>query len=463
MSKILVVEDNDTLRQGIAQTFTEGGHDVEASADGEEALAKVGKEYYDLIVTDMKLPKCSGMEVLKAAKERNPTTKVIMMTAYGTVDSAVEAMKSGVYDYLQKPFDLEELEIKADKALEFDRLSKEVETLRLERDKRYHFDNIVGESVQMKQIFQTIQKIAPSNATVLISGETGTGKEIVAGSIHYNSPRKENTYIKVNCAALPETLLESELFGHEKGAFTGAHKQRIGRFEQANAGTLFLDEIGDMTLGTQAKILRVLQEREFERVGGVKTIKVDVRLLAASNKDLREEIEKGMFREDLYYRLNVVTIRMPPLRERREDIVPLARMFLKNFARDLKKDIEGFEPEVLRYLERHHWPGNIRELENAVERAVLMSDMSNLQITDFTPGADSAASAAASKGMKWKIPPEGIDLKEVEKGLLLEALEMTNWIQKDAAKLLGINKRVINYKVKTYGITHPKWRRQEDD
>jgi len=304
-----------------------------------------------------------------------------------------------------------------------------------------------------------VRKVAKSNTTVLVRGETGTGKELIAGAVHHNSHRAARNFIKVNCAALQENLLESELFGHEKGAFTGADKQRIGRFEQADGGTLFLDEIGDMSANTQAKILRVLQEHEFERLGGTRTLKVDVRLIAATNRDLPTMVESGAFREDLYYRLNVVAIEMPPLRERKEDVGALAGFFIHRFSGELKKKVEGLEPDALKLLMRYHWPGNIRELENAIERAMLLADGTHISTEDLRLGDTGASGSARESASIIKIPPTGIPLEDIERLAIIEALKMSNWVQKDAAELLAISPRVMNYKIKTLGIDFPRGRR----
>ena len=308
------------------------------------------------------------------------------MTAFGSVSTAVEAMKHGAFDYVQKPFEIEEMEVKVEKALELKRLRNELDYLRHEQQASYDFERIVGRSEPLQKVLGVVRKVAKSNATVLIRGETGTGKELIAGAIHHNSLRAARNFVKVNCAALQENLLESELFGHEKGAFTGADRQRIGRFEQADGGSLFLDEIGDMSASTQAKILRVLQEHEFERLGGTRTIKVDVRLIAATNRDLPAMVASGQFREDLYYRLNVVTIEMPPLRERKEDILPLAGWFVRRFSSELKKQLDGLDPEAQKMLMRYNWPGNIRELENAIERAALLAESALIRSEDLRLG-----------------------------------------------------------------------------
>ncbi len=456
MKKMLVAEDESTLRQGIATAFRERGWDVVEAADGAEAFARLEESVFDVLVTDYQMPQKNGLEVLKRAKMINEGTVGLVMTAYGTVESAVDAMKAGAYDYVLKPFDLEEMELKVERAVEHRRLLARIEAYdRAEIVPR--FENIVGESPQMKEVFRTIEKVARSNATVLVLGETGVGKELVAEALHRNSSRSDRPFVKMNCAALHESLLESELFGHERGAFTGADRQRTGRFELANEGTLFLDEIGNMTASTQAKVLRVLQEREFERLGGSRTVKVDVRLVAATNKNLEEAIHRGEFREDLYYRLNVVNISVPPLRERKEDIVPLASHFIERYAKELKKDVRGLEPAAVRALKRHTWPGNIRELENTIERAVLMAEARFLQEEDLNLGAAGRAASDNIASLNLRLPPTGIALDELERQAILEALRISNWVQKDAAKFLGISSRVMNYKVAKYEIKNTRW------
>jgi DNA-binding NtrC family response regulator len=461
MGKILVVEDNDVLRSSVVQALVETGHVITEVGDGEEATERLQQESYDVVLTDMRMPKRSGLEVLRFAKQVNDLTVVIMMTAFATIESAVEAMKNGAYDYIQKPFELEELEVKINRALEYRRDTGVLQLLRSQSSISLEHNNIVGNSPQIRRIFEIIKKIAKSNASILITGETGTGKELIASLAHYNSLRAKQSFVKVNCAALQENLLESELFGHEKGAFTSADRQRIGRFEQANGGTLFLDEIGDMSAGTQAKVLRVLQEQEFERLGGMKTIKVDVRIIAATNKNLKEAIANNKFREDLYYRLNTVSIETPALRERKEDVLPLANFFAKRYSDELKKSITGFTPQAVKYLNRHNWPGNIRELQNAIERAVLMAESNLIGVEDLSlsPGNGDASSIDA---IGIKIPPAGIKLDDLERTTIVEALKMTNWIQKDAAELLGVSRRVLNYKVKIHNITHDRWRRKPE-
>jgi two-component system NtrC family response regulator len=461
VAKILVAEDERNLREGIAEAFREVGHDVIEAEDGLSAIGLVDDQVFDLVITDYKMPGADGLELVRRVAMVNAGTAVIMITAYGTVEGAVMAMRLGAYDYIQKPFKLEELELKAERALKHRKLMSRLAELD-RREVVGRFDNIVGESPGMRRVFDIVSKVARSNATVLILGETGTGKELVAESIHRHSDRTDGPFVKVNCAALPENLLESELFGHERGAFTGADKQRIGRFEMAGGGTLFLDEIGNMTPGTQAKVLRVLQEREFERLGGTSTISADVRVVAATNRNLEEAIEEGEFREDLFYRLNVVTIPMPPLRERKEDIVPLASHFLQRFALDLKKNVRGLAPGAIRLLTRHTWPGNIRELENTIERAVLMADGEVVDAHDLALGARGGADGGddrASYSGVLRLPADGISLDDLERVAILEALKMNDWVQKDAASFLGISSRVMNYKIQKYEITHPRWSR----
>ena len=459
MGRILIADDHDSLRRGLAQALSEASHEVEEAPNGNAAIEKLHAGFFDVVVSDLRMGGSTGIEVLKTAKTLHPTTAVILMTAFGSVSTAVEAMKSGAFDYVQKPFEIEEMEVKIQKALEVRRMQHEIDYLRHAQGDIYDFDRIIGSSGALEKVLGIVRKVARSNTTVLVRGETGTGKELIAGAIHHSSHRASRSFVKVNCAALQENLLESELFGHEKGAFTGADKQRIGRFEQADGGTLFLDEIGDMSANTQAKILRVLQEHEFERLGGTRTIKVDVRLIAATNRDLTLMVEAGAFREDLYYRLNVVTIEMPPLRERKEDVAALANFFIRRFSAELKKKIDGLAPDALKLLMRYHWPGNIRELENAIERAMLLADREHISVDDLRLGDTGAPGSPRETTSVVKIPPTGIALEEVERLALIEALKMSNWVQKDAAELLAISPRVMNYKIKTLGIDFPRGRR----
>jgi Nif-specific regulatory protein len=458
MGRILVVDDHDALRRGLALALTGAGHDVDEAGNGNAAIEKLHEGYFDVVVSDLKMGGSDGLDVLRTTKTLHPSASVILMTAFGSVSTAVEAMKHGAFDYVQKPFEIEEMEVKVEKALELKRLRHELDYLRHEQQETYDFERIVGGSEALQKVLGIVKKVAKSNSTVLIRGETGTGKELIAGAIHHNSLRAARNFVKVNCAALQENLLESELFGHEKGAFTGADRQRIGRFEQADGGSLFLDEIGDMSPSTQAKILRVLQEHEFERLGGTRTIKVDVRLIAATNRDLPTMVAAGHFREDLYYRLNVVTVEMPPLRERKDDILPLATWFIRRFGSELKKKLDGADAEAQKMLMRYNWPGNIRELENAIERAALLADGAVITSEDLRLGDFSASSNAREGTSVVKIPPTGIALEEIERQALVEALKMSNWVQKDAAELLAISPRVMNYKIKTLNIQLPRRR-----
>jgi Nif-specific regulatory protein len=468
VKKILIVEDHDSLRKGIAEAFQRSGHRVTEAPDAETAIRLIGEEFFGVVITDVSLPGKSGLDVLKTAKTTNPLTTVIVMTAYGTVDNAVEAMRLCCDDYIQKPFQLEELELKVSKLLEHQAVRQELDDL---RGRVGWPSQLVGTSAALRQLIGIIEKVARGNSTVLLEGETGTGKELIANAIHAASPRNTRSLVKVNCAALPEPLLESELFGHERGAFTGAERQRIGRFELANGGTLFLDEIGDMSLPTQAKLLRVMQEQTFERVGGEKTITVDVRIIAATNKHLETEARERRFREDLFYRLNVVTITLPPLRDRIEDIPLLARHFLERYARELGKPVVAIEPAAGKILEGYHWPGNIRELENTIERAVLMVEGDTIRAHDLGLPSHSLPKPTTNQPATGRLQalvtnpsgsspaagPSSRRLDDVEKTTILEALADTNWVQKDAAHILGVSPRVLNYKIKSHGITHPSW------
>ncbi|MEO8257411.1 MAG: sigma-54 dependent transcriptional regulator [Acidobacteriota bacterium] len=459
MGRILIADDHDALRRGLVRGLTEAGHEVDEASNGNAAIERLHDSYFDVVLSDLKMGGSDGLEVLRTTKALHPTTAVILMTAFGSVTTAVEAMKIGAFDYVQKPFEIEEMEVKIEKALELKRMKNELDYLRHTQQDIYEFDRIIGSSEALKRVLDMVRKVAKSNTTCLIGGETGTGKELIAGAIHHNSLRTARNFVKVNCAALQENLLESELFGHEKGAFTGADKQRIGRFEQADGGTLFLDEIGDMSPSTQAKILRVLQEHEFERLGGTRTLRVDVRLIAASNRDLGDMVQSGRFREDLYYRLKVVSIEMPPLRERKDDIVPLATFFIRRFSAELKKKMDGIDPDAQKLLMRYNWPGNIRELENTIERAMLLAEGRSIGIGDLQLGELPTARSGRDQASVVKIPPTGIPLEDIERHALVEALKMSNWVQKDAAELLSISPRVMNYKIKILAIDFPRGRR----
>ena len=453
--RILVADDHDSLRRGIARALRETGHDVEEATSGNAAIEQLHSGQFDVVLCDLKMGGSDGLDVLRTAKLLHPTTAVILMTAFGSVQTAVEAMQIGAFDYVPKPFEIEEMELKIGKALEVRRMKHEIDYLRHTQPDIYDFDRIVGASGALQKVLDLVRKVAKTSTTVLIRGETGTGKELIAAALHHNSPRAGRNFVRVNCAALQENLLESELFGHEEGAFTGAVRQRVGRFEQADGGSLFLDEVGDMSPNTQAKILRVLQEQEFERLGGTRTISVDVRLMTATNRNLAEMVATGEFREDLYYRLNVMAVEMPPLRERKEDIGQLAQTFIRRFSGELRKKVKGLDPAAEKLLQRYNWPGNIRELENTIERAVLLADGEIITADVLRLGEIAPTAVGSSQAAAVKIPPAGIPLEEIERQAVVEALSMSNWVQKDAAVLLSITPRVMNYKIKTLGIDLP--------
>lgn len=448
--QILVVDDDAAHRQMLEAVLGAEGYEIFHAADGTEAVAAIEKQFHDLVLLDIRMSRMGGIEALKRIKAIRPGIPVIIMTAYASVGTAVEALKAGAYDYLTKPLDIDELKILVEKTLRHFRLEAENRYLRERLDDRFDYASIIGRSRPMKKLFETLSLVAPSEATVLILGESGTGKELVANAIHQNSPRKDGPFIKVNCAALPQTLLESELFGHEKGAFTGATASKPGRFRQAHGGTIFLDEIAEMSPATQAKILRVLQEQAFEPLGGTRTVHVDIRVIAATNRVLEEEIRRGNFREDLYYRLNVVSVTIAPLRERREDILPLAEHFLKIYAEKNRRMIKGFSPRAADLMVRYHWPGNVRELENAVERAVILARGEFITPEQFPqPVRGLEADAGAAQNADTLVP--GRALKDVEKEMILRTLEHTGGNRTRAAGILGISRRALQLKLKKYG------------
>ncbi|HLA79728.1 MAG TPA: sigma-54 dependent transcriptional regulator [Vicinamibacteria bacterium] len=450
--RIVVIDDEVNAATALETLLREDGYEVASAHDARGGLLLLEKAEPDVVLTDLRMPGMDGLELLQKVKEVRPETMVILMTAYGTVKTAVKAMKLGAEDYLGKPIDVEELEVVLQKVIEKKRLQEEARFLRDRLDHKYRLDNLVGESPEMLAVFKTIRQVATSNASVLLLGESGTGKELFAQALHQNSPRRSKPFIRVACASLPETLLESELFGHEKGSFTGAIASRAGRFEIADGGTLFLDEIGDITPTVQVKLLRFLEEREFERVGGNRTYKVDVRIVAATHRDLTKKLEEGSFREDLFYRLNVIEIHIPTLRERAADIPLLALHFLRKYAAANGKDIQGLSDEVMALLLRHTWPGNVRELENAIERAVVLADQSVLAPVHFPTlrklGASVAAPSPGSTGMGVAIP--GSSLGEIEKEAILRTLEAVGGSTSRAAAMLKISPRKIQYKLKEY-------------
>ena len=454
METILIVDDEKNYLTILSALLEDEGFEVLTAPGGTEALEVHKSSDLDLILTDMKMPKMDGIELLENIKECDPDLPVIMMTAHGTVDKAVEAMQKGAYTYVLKPFDNERLIIYVKKATSMYQVVKENRRLRDAVESQYRFGNIIGKSKKMHDVFDTIQKVAPSSATVLIEGESGTGKELVARSIHFNGPRREKPFVAVNCSALAENLLESELFGHEKGAFTGAVATKKGRFELADGGTLFLDEIGELSANLQVKLLRVLQEKVFERVGGVRTISVDIRVLAATNKDLQLEMQAGRFREDLYYRLNVVHIVLPPLKERQEDIRLLVNHFIKKYASERRSaaPVTGVDQEVDRLFYDYHWPGNIRELENVIERVMILCQGEIIRVPDLPKGfKDNVYNTLHLEG----IPADAKlydTLAMIEKALIERALKMSNNVQSHAAALLGIGKSGLNQKIKKYNL-----------
>ena len=455
MGRILVADDHDSLRRGIVRALSDAHHEVDEAPNGNVAIEKLHEGQYDVVLSDLKMGGSDGMDVLRTAKSLQPNTAVILMTAFGSIHTAVEAMKIGAFDYVQKPFEIEEMELKIAKAIEHRRLRHEIEYLRHTQQDIYDFDRIVGASGALQNVLSIVKKVAKSNTTVLIRGETGTGKELIAGAIHHNSLRSARNFVKVNCAALQENLLESELFGHEKGAFTGADKQRVGRFEQADGGTLFLDEIGDMSANTQAKILRVLQEHEFERLGGTRTLRVDVRLIAATNRNLPQMVTSGLFREDLYYRLNVIRINIPPLRERREEIPALVEHFLERFGRELQKPLLRVADETLEYLVLYRWPGNVRQLANEVRRMVALAEPNSVLMPahlsdDIVASRRTIPVGNAPRGFSEVITridqPLSAAVEHIERAAIQRALSMTDGNLIEAAKMLGLSRKGLYLK-----------------
>ena len=446
--RIVIVDDEPAQRELIGGFLTKQGHEVFAAGSGAEALAHARDRQVDLLLSDCRMPGMSGPDLLKKIKAVNPEIPLILMTAYGTVETAVQAMKDGAADYLTKPLDLEELLVRVGRVTEQARLRSEVRELQRQLIERHRLEGIIGESGRMQEVLALVTRVAPSDATVLIRGESGIGKELIARAIHFNSRRAAGPLVSLNCAALPEQLLESELFGHERGAFTGAVAQRKGRFEQADGGTIFLDEIGDLSPTLQVKLLRVLQEREFERVGGNKTLSVDVRVLAATHRDLEQAMRDGTFREDLYYRLNVVTIQIPPLRDRREDIPLLLDHFLRKFAEKNRRDVTGLTAAARDAFLKYDYPGNIRELENLVERAVLLCRGRVIDLEDL-PAAVRPGERSTDQPESQRLPDI---LGHIERQTIRDALERCGGVQTQAAEALGISERVLRYKMKKYGL-----------
>jgi len=452
MKGVLIVDDEIGTRESL-RMLLKNAYEVFLAKNAEEAFLQIKEHSPDIVLLDIILPDLDGLKVLEKIKQKEPDVIVIMITATRTVKTAVEAMKLGAYDYVTKPFDTEELSLIIRRALTTQALEKEVRYLREEIDKSCGFGNIVGKSKVMEDVFKIVRQIADSKSTVLIMGESGTGKELISRAIHYNSNRRNYPFVTINCAAIPETLIESELFGHEKGAFTNAIEKKLGRFEVAHEGTLFLDEIGELSLATQAKILRFLEEKEFNRVGGSKTIKVDVRLITATNKELTQLLKKGSFREDLYYRINVVPIVIPPLRERKEDIPLLIDHFIKKFDEENNKNVKGVSKEALELMMNYEWPGNVRELENLIERVIALTPNDHIQPNELPL---SLINISKINGLKEYILDGKVPFlkaeEEFERGIILDALKRTNYVQSHAAEMLGISRRILKYKMDKLGI-----------
>ncbi|NWG04833.1 MAG: sigma-54-dependent Fis family transcriptional regulator [Syntrophaceae bacterium] len=455
--KILVADDEQSMREFLEIMLKKEGYKVSLAANGEEVVKLIENDLFDLVLLDIRMPKLDGIATLKKIKAITPETIVIMITAYASADTAIKAMKEGAYDYITKPFKVEEIKLIIKNALEKKNLQTENILLKQVVRDRYHFGNIIGQSPKMVALYDLLEKVSPTKTNILITGESGTGKELVAKAIHYNSPRKEKPFVTLNCGAIPESLIESELFGHMRGAFTDAIATKKGLFEVADEGTIFLDEISELPLLMQVKLLRVLQDKEFKRVGGTEDIRVDVRIISATNKDLEGAVREKLFREDLFYRLNVIQIKLPPLRERREDIPLLAHHFLKKYSEELNKNILKISPETLQLLLRYEYPGNVRELQNIIERAVALEGTQELMAVNLNSYL--SEQPLLKKGaIDIDLPNEGIDLEkiveELERTLLLKALDRTRGIKKKAAELLHINFRSMRYRLEKYGLNH---------
>jgi len=456
VSRILVVEDDGSMRQFLSILLSREGHEVTLADSGEEGLRRLEEQEFDLVLTDLRLGEVDGLQVLARARRLARETQVVVLTAFATTETAVSAMKAGAYDYVMKPFRVDALQEVIKKALEKRELLLENQALRRQIDRRYGVGNLIGNSPAIRKVYDLIEKVARTRSNVLVAGESGTGKELVAKAIHYNSPRGDQPLVTLNCGAIPESLIESELFGHVRGSFTGAFANKRGFFEEADNSTLFLDEIGELSLALQVKLLRVLQERKIKPVGGTKEKEVDVRLICATNRDLEEEVRQGRFREDLYYRINVIGIQIPPLRERLEDVPALAVHFIDRFARENGRPPLEITPRVLSALGRYAYPGNVRELENILERAVALSSegVIDLELLPEAVVSSTAVSGQCLQGLE--IPDEGIDLEaivgELEQDLLLKALRRARGVRKEAARLLGITFRSIRYRLDKYGI-----------
>ena len=448
MPVILIVEDEAKMRRLLELNLGEDGWTTASAGDAESGMKMFREDSFDMVLTDFKLPGMNGLEFLKGIRQINSEIPIVMMTAYGSVETAVEAMRNGANNYVLKPFSLEEIKLVVRKELDVRQLRSENRTLREELGKKYEYPNIVARSPKMQEVLAAVERVAPTNSTVLIGGESGVGKELIARAIHQRSKRAAGPFVKINCTAIPENLLESELFGYEKGAFTGATASKPGKFELADKGSLFLDEIGDVPPATQAKLLRVLQEREFERLGGTRTLKVDVRLIAATNRDLRAALEQGTFREDLYYRLNVVPIDVPPLRDHKEDVPGLAEHFLRRYRKESGREIDGIAPGAMHLLTGFHWPGNVRELENIIERAATFAKGKMIEAGDIHLDTERTKPGDASPAFL----PAGVTLDQWEDEMIRESLRRSNGNKSQAARLLGLSRNALRYRLTKIGI-----------
>jgi DNA-binding NtrC family response regulator len=457
-AKILVVDDEKLLRWSLEQNLSKGGYEVVAAEKGLEGLGAFKEEIPDVTLLDIHLPDVSGITVLEGIKELNPYALVIMITAFGDIQTAVKTIKLGAYDFVEKPFNMEKLKILIDKALETVSLRKEVSEFRKQISSKFGFDSIIGQSEQMKSVFSLVAKVSKSDAsTVLLQGESGTGKDLVAKIIHYQSARAEKPFMEINCTALPDTLVESELFGHEKGAFTDAKAMKKGLFELSDGGTIYLDEIGDMTQGTQAKLLKIIEDKSFKRIGGTKDIDVDVRIITATNRNLENEVRKGNFREDLYYRLKVIPILIPPLRDRPSDITLIAKYFIDEFNEEFKKNVKGLSTETEKCFMEYPWPGNVRELKNVIERSMIL-ESDEYVLPEHLPLELTSKEVMTHNisNINLRIPPGGIDIEEVEKELIRQALDVTGGNQTRASKLLNLSRDTLRYRMQKFGFLPEK-------
>src|ERR1700756_542422 len=467
-ASVLVVEDNDLERQITADTLREEGFAVEEAAVGKRAIELLALSRFDVVLTDLMMPGMSGEELLAKVRGAYPGSQVVVLTAHGSTDSVVQAMEAGAFDYLEKPTDREKLVTRVAKAAEFANLQQENLLLKSRLEGKFEIEGIIGQDPAIQEVIRLVRRVAPSNSTALIQGESGTGKEVVAKAIHRLSPRAARQFVAINCSAIPDSLIENELFGHERGAFTGANERKIGLFESADKSTLFLDEIADLNIGLQAKILRVLQERELRRVGGNESIRVDVRLVAATNRDLSEEVAQGRFREDLYYRINVVTITLPPLRDRRSDIPLLAANALKNrFAHLAQNRVKEISREAMEVLLDYPWPGNVRQLESAIDRALLLCEDDRIMPKDLPQEVLArklpARGAERPRSERFEMPAEGVNFENLERDLILQAMERAEWVIAKAAKMLGMSYRTLQYRLDKFGIKKPDGRAQPAD